>query len=161
MELRARCFNFANGFGDGISTSNVTLSWWGRDRVAERVEAFGLHTGSRRSDRWHQKPESSKPRGNTEALAAADISSPDEAFMPANGITLLYLEREHILDAQTMPRQSHSYGSVTRHSDRGLCIKLATYAKMGAGVPPPSPGQTLTFRSSRHHAMHIVRGFRR
>src|SRR4026209_1887978 len=37
MELRARCFNFANGFGDGISTSNVTLSWWGRDTVAERV----------------------------------------------------------------------------------------------------------------------------
>jgi Bacterial regulatory protein, Fis family len=93
------------------------------------------------------KPESSKPRGNAEALAAADISSPNEAFMPANGITLLDLEREHILETlrRCLGNRTHTARSLGI-SVRGLSIKLATYAKMGAEVPPPSP-----------HSSHFLR----
>src|SRR5215207_3296110 len=98
------------------------------------------------------KPESSKPRGNTEALAAADISSPNEAFMPANGITLLDLEREHILETlrPCLGNRTHTAPS-PGISDRGL-RKLATYAKMGAEVPPPSPHSWCTSEAVLRHA---------
>jgi regulatory Fis family protein len=59
--------------------------------------------------------------------------------MATNRIKLLDLEREHILSTlrQCRGNRTHTARSLGI-SVRGLRIKLASYAEMGADVPPPA-----------------------
>src|SRR3954454_12617434 len=79
--------------------------------------------------------------------------------MPANRITLLDLEREHILETlrRCLGNRTHTARSLGI-SVRGLRIKLATYAKTGTEVPPPaSPHSWCTSEAVLRHATSATR----